>query len=190
MSKRHILTHPVTSYRHQGRELVFITSGCHLVAYTTAPHAGRTASVGPVCSIRASRVKGRDHDSSPCSFPGDAFHPCAGKGEVDLRRLVGTERQRLLPGAIFNDKALSSPETASLDASLVAAVPTTILSFTTSDVEKVCVPSDIDICAVSCRPHFDACCPLPFTVPWGGEGEGEVGLRPSGGLQAVRRCPP
>ncbi|MEW5320291.1 MAG: hypothetical protein WDW38_011373 [Sanguina aurantia] len=60
-----------------------------------------------------------------------------GKGEVDLRRLVGMERQRLLPGAIFNDKALSSPETASLDASLVAAVPTTILSFTTSDVEKV-----------------------------------------------------
>lgn len=50
-------------------------------------------------------------------------------------------------------------------------MPTTILSFTTSDVEKVCVPSDIDICAVSCRPHFDACCPLPFTVPWG-EGRG------------------
>ncbi|PNW86201.1 hypothetical protein CHLRE_02g076900v5 [Chlamydomonas reinhardtii] len=58
-------------------------------------------------------------------------------GEVDVRKLTGSERQRLLAGSIFNDKALNSPETASLEASLVAGTPCGIITFTTSDVERV-----------------------------------------------------
>ncbi len=50
------------------------------------------------------------------------------------------ERGRLLPGQLFNDEAVASPSTASLKASLVAASPnTTIISFSTNDVEKVAV---------------------------------------------------
>jgi hypothetical protein len=38
---------------------------------------------------------------------------------------------------LFNDKALNSPETATLEASLVAGTPCALITFTTSDVEKV-----------------------------------------------------
>ncbi|GLC48322.1 hypothetical protein PLESTB_000083500 [Pleodorina starrii] len=58
-------------------------------------------------------------------------------GQVDVRKLAGSERQRLLAGSVFNDKALNSPETASLEASLVAATPCSVITFTTSDVERV-----------------------------------------------------
>ncbi|GIL52865.1 hypothetical protein Vafri_8639 [Volvox africanus] len=58
-------------------------------------------------------------------------------GEVDVRKLAGSERQRLQAGSVFNDKALNSPETASLEASLVAATPCNVITFTTSDVERV-----------------------------------------------------
>lgn len=57
--------------------------------------------------------------------------------QVDLRRLAGSEKGRLGAGAMFNDKALNSPDTAALEASLVAAQPSTVITFTTSDAEKV-----------------------------------------------------
>ncbi len=66
----------------------------------------------------------------------DLALPDAG-GTVDVRRLAGSEKQRLLAGTLFNDKALTSPETASLEASLVAATPCSVITFTTSDVERV-----------------------------------------------------
>lgn len=58
-------------------------------------------------------------------------------GVVNLAKLAGSERARLLPGQVFNDKALNSPETATLEASLVAAVSSAVIAFTTSDVEKI-----------------------------------------------------
>eukprot|EP00199_Chlamydomonas_sp_CCMP681_P000070 CAMPEP_0119102536 /NCGR_PEP_ID=MMETSP1180-20130426/1251_1 /TAXON_ID=3052 ORGANISM="Chlamydomonas cf sp, Strain CCMP681" /NCGR_SAMPLE_ID=MMETSP1180 /ASSEMBLY_ACC=CAM_ASM_000741 /LENGTH=1028 /DNA_ID=CAMNT_0007086843 /DNA_START=136 /DNA_END=3222 /DNA_ORIENTATION=+ len=57
-------------------------------------------------------------------------------GQVELGRME--ERGRLLPGQMFNDEAIASPETATLKASLVASSSnTTIICFTTNDVEKV-----------------------------------------------------
>lgn len=59
-------------------------------------------------------------------------------GQVELGRVQ--ERGRLLPGQVFNDEAVASPETASLKASLVASSPnTTLIMFSTNDVERVVV---------------------------------------------------
>ena len=63
-------------------------------------------------------------------------HPFVHIGQVDLGQVP--ERGRLLCGAVYNDEAVLSPETASLKASLVASIPgTTIISFTTEQVDKV-----------------------------------------------------
>jgi len=57
-------------------------------------------------------------------------------GQVDLGTVQ--ERGRLLPGSVFNDEAVNSPDMASLKASLVACTPgTVIISFTTENVERV-----------------------------------------------------
>ncbi|KAG2485663.1 hypothetical protein HYH03_015635 [Edaphochlamys debaryana] len=68
--------------------------------------------------------------------PADLALP-EGAAEVDLRRLAASEKQRLLAGSLFNDRALNSPETATLEASLVAGTACSIITFTTSDVERV-----------------------------------------------------
>ena len=73
-----------------------------------------------------------------CPPPPPAPPHSPDQGAIDLRRLAGSERGRLAPGGIFNDEALSSPETASLKCSLVASQPNThVLTFTTANCEKV-----------------------------------------------------
>lgn len=59
------------------------------------------------------------------------------KGEIDVQRLRGYEKGRLAPGNIFNDTVLTG-EPGAVDVSLVAVTAaTTILAFSTADVERV-----------------------------------------------------